>query len=98
MDVFEAVADPQRRRMIALLMEAPRSVNDVAAHFDISRPAVSKHLKVLRECDIVSVQTVGRERQHRMNPSTLKPIADWVNQYEVFWDQKLASLKKVVED
>lgn len=95
--VFRAVADPTRRAIIELLSGDEMTAGAVARHFDMSRPAVVKHLKVLRQGGIVVVRRQGRERINRLDAAKLKTLADWVNRYERFWDQRLARLKSEVE-
>ncbi|WP_425408496.1 ArsR/SmtB family transcription factor [Hyphococcus sp.] len=96
--VFRALADPTRRAIIAMLAHGDRPIADIAAEFDVTRPAVAKHLAILREGGIISVEQRGRERINRLNPQALKTAADWLNAFESFWDERLAHLKKVVED
>ncbi|MFQ5563668.1 MAG: ArsR/SmtB family transcription factor [Parvularculaceae bacterium] len=95
--VFRAIADPTRRAIIAMLAERDRPVADIAAHFDISRPAVAKHLAVLREGGLITVKAKGRERINQLNPPALKVAADWIRQFDRFWDERLAKLKEAVE-
>ena len=97
-DAFAAIADPHRRRIIDLLATGDRTAGQVAASFAISRPAVAKHLKILQDQGIVLVRRQGRERINRLNPVALKPVRDWVAQYDRFWDERLAALKRQVED
>lgn len=98
LDSFVAIADPTRRQIIALLADGDRTVNEIASSFDISRPAISKHLKVLRQAGFVQVENQGREKIQRFNGEALQPILDWVKTYENFWDRKLARLKSMVEE
>lgn len=95
--VFRALADPTRRAIIAMLAERERSIGDIAADFDMTRPAVAKHLAILKEGGIVRVEQKGRERINRLNPAALKSAADWLNYFDRFWDERLADLKKAVE-
>ena len=88
-DVFQAIADPVRREIIDLLAAESRTVNSVAEQFDISRPAVSKHLKILRECGLVQVVTQGRERRCVLIPRELSHVSSWVEQHRQLWEQKL---------
>jgi DNA-binding transcriptional ArsR family regulator len=96
-DVFQAIADPTRRQIISLLAKRPLTMNSVAAHFKISRPAVSKHMRILHECELVTLQNRGRERVCEARLAPLKAVADWVSYYDKFWDNKLTGLKKFVE-
>jgi DNA-binding transcriptional ArsR family regulator len=97
-DGFAALADPTRRRIIALLADRDRTVNEIAAQFAISRPAVSRHLRVLHRTGLVRDEKRGRERIQRFDGAALQPVADWVNRYEAFWRQKLDALKRLMED
>lgn len=92
-DVFQAIADPIRRDIIGLLAKDNLSVNHVAENFEISRPAVSKHLKILTECGIVIIEQRGRERICEIKPQNLIPVAEWVDQYRKLWESKLDSFE-----
>mgnify|MGYP000424300377 CR=1 FL=1 len=92
-DVFQAIADPVRREIIELLAKEPLSVNDVAGKFDISRPAISKHLKILNECDIIAIDKKGRERFCKIQPQKLIPAFLWIEQHKVLWEEKLDSFE-----
>ncbi|WP_300600636.1 metalloregulator ArsR/SmtB family transcription factor [Niabella sp.] len=91
-DVFQAIADSTRREIIQLLAHQQLNLNAVAANFDISRPAISKHIKILTECGLLVIQQQGRERYCRANLNKLKEVQDWVAQYSAFWDNKLQAL------
>ena len=93
-DVFTAISHRARRRMLDLLTEAERSVSDIAAHFEMSRPAVSQHLRVLLDAGLVTEQRHGRERRYRLVPEQLGPVRDWIAHYEQFWDHHLQRLQK----
>ncbi len=95
-DVFGAISHPARRRMLDLLVEADRSVNAIAGHFEMSRPAVSQHLRVLLDCGLVTEQRHGRERRYHFVPERLGPVRDWIAQYERFWDDRLQRLQKLL--
>lgn len=96
-DIFRAIADPTRREILALLSEGAMTVGDVADRFDMTRPAVAKHLKVLSDGGLISVEARGRERFNRLNAAPLKQVADWVSRFDAFWDDKLNKLKQEVE-
>ena len=96
--VFRALADPTRRAIINMLADGDRPIAEIAAAFDMTRPAVAKHLAILREGGVIAVEAKGRERIHRLNPQALKTAADWLSYFDRFWDDRLAKLKKVVED
>ena len=91
-DVFQAIADPTRREIINLLAQKPLNLNAVADNFDISRPAVSKHIKILTECGLVVIQQQGRERYCRAELSKLKEVTEWANRYNEFWSKNLDAL------
>ncbi len=97
-DVFQAIADPVRRDIIELLAENECSVNTVAEQFDISRPAVSKHLRILEECGIVTITKQGRERICMIQPKELIPAFMWIDQYKKLWTEKLDSFEDYVND
>ncbi len=91
-DVFQAIADPNRRAIIELLGHSQLTPNAVAAHFDVSRPAISKHIKILAECGLVIVTQRGRERYYEANYKALGEVSKWVDQYRNFWENKLDAL------
>jgi DNA-binding transcriptional ArsR family regulator len=95
-DVFGAISHPARRRMLDLLAVDDRSVNTIAGHFKMSRPAVSQHLRVLLDAGLVTEQRFGRERRYHFVPEQLGPVRDWIGQYERFWDDRLARLQKLM--
>jgi DNA-binding transcriptional ArsR family regulator len=95
---FAALADPTRRRILALLAKRDRTVLEIARHFPVSRPAISKHLRLLRESGLVTETKMGRERVQRFNGSALQPVSEWVRYYEAFWRERLVTLKTLVED
>ena len=92
-DVFLAISHQARRQMLDLLAESDRPVGDIAAHFAMSRPAVSQHLKVLLDAGLVTEQRHGRERRYRLAPAQLGPVRDWIQFYERFWDDRLSRLQ-----
>jgi DNA-binding transcriptional ArsR family regulator len=95
-DVFEAISHLARRQMLDLLTDAERPVSDIAAHFSMSRPAVSQHLRILLDAGLVSEQRHGRERRYRLVPERLAPVRDWLGHYERFWDDRLARLQQLL--
>jgi len=92
-DVFQAIADPVRREIIGLLANKTLTVNAVADNFAISRPAISKHLRILNECGIVEIQKKGRERYCVIQPKKLVPVSNWIEQYRELWEEKLDSFE-----
>ena len=93
-DVFTAISHRGRRQVLDLLTEAERSVGDIATHFEMSRPAVSQHLRVLLDAGLVTEQRHGRERRYRLVPEQLTPVRDWLANYDRFWDDRLLRLQK----
>jgi DNA-binding transcriptional ArsR family regulator len=93
-DVFQAIADPTRRQIIGLIAKDPMNLNAIADKFDISRPAISQHIKILHECGIIEIEKTGRERYCRIQPDNLKEVADWIQQYKGLWEEKLDSFEK----
>ncbi len=93
-DVFQAIADPTRREILGMLSEEPLNVNSVAEHFDVSRTAIYKHMKILIECGLVDVQQKGRERYCEAKLEKLSEVSDWVEQYRKLWTQKLDALEQ----
>jgi DNA-binding transcriptional ArsR family regulator len=91
-DVYAAIADPTRRRILDLLAEDGRSVTELAAPFVMSRPAVSQHLRVLREAGLVSERRSGRQRIYQLEPAALREVDLWLSSYRRFWRTKLAAL------
>ena len=95
-DVFQAIADPVRREIIELLAKEPLSVNEVAEKFEISRPAVSKHLKILNECEIIDFNQIGRERLCLIKPQKLIPAFLWIKQYNKLWEDRIDSFENYI--
>lgn len=91
-DVFQAIADPNRREILGLLANQTLTLNGVAEKFKISRPAVSKHIKILTECGLVNIKQEGRERYCEVRLEKLTEVSSWVEQYRKFWEQKLDAL------
>jgi DNA-binding transcriptional ArsR family regulator len=92
-DVFQAIADPTRREIIHLIAHQSLNLNAVAENFHVSRPAISKHIKILTECGLVAVQQKGRERFCVARLEKLYEVSDWVEQYRKFWNDKLDALE-----
>lgn len=93
-DVFQAIADPTRREIIHILAHGAVNVNAVAKNFNISRPAISRHMKILTECGLVVIHDQGRERYCEANLRSLEEVSDWVGRYRIFWTAKLTALEK----
>ncbi len=90
-DVFQAIADPVRRDIIELLAEETLTVNAIAEKFDISRPAISKHLKILNECELIDYRKEGRERFCFIQAKNLLPAFLWIEKYQNLWEDRLDS-------
>jgi DNA-binding transcriptional ArsR family regulator len=97
-DAFNAVAEPQRRRILDLLAQGERSVGELVEELGLAQPQVSKHLRVLREVGAVHVRDDGRRRLYRLNGPALKPIHDWVKAYERTWEERFAAMDTVLEE
>ena len=97
-DVFHAIADPNRRAIIGLLANQKLTVNAVAEHFPISRPAVSRHIKILKECGLIVVRRQGRERYCEARLDRLNEVAEWVEQSRKEWNQRLDRLDEYLSE
>jgi DNA-binding transcriptional ArsR family regulator len=97
-DAFNAVAEPRRRQILDVLAGGERPVNDLVAVLGVAQPQVSKHLRVLREVGAVEARDEGRQRLYRVNGRALKPIHDWVKEYERTWSERFEALDVVLED
>ena len=93
-DVFQAIADPTRREIINMIAHQSLNLNSVAEQFQISRPAVSKHIKILTECGLITIKQRGRERYCEAKLQKLNEVAEWVEQYRVFWMKKMDALER----
>jgi DNA-binding transcriptional ArsR family regulator len=96
--VFRAIADPTRREILRLLRGGQQTVGGIAGNFRMSRPAVSKHLRLLRSAGLVDTRQEGTSRLCGLNAKPLQAVNDWLHDYEAFWSNSLQSLKKYVED
>jgi DNA-binding transcriptional ArsR family regulator len=97
-DAFNAVAEPRRRQILDVLAGGERPVNDLVSELGLAQPQVSKHLRVLREVGAVEMREAGRQRLYRLNGEALKPIHDWVKNYERSWNERFEQLDSVLED
>lgn len=91
-DAFNAIAEPRRRHILDLLTEGEKSVNDIVVELPVSQPQVSKHLKVLKDVGLVKSRTEGRKRLYRLDALALKPVHDWIKDYERLWNERLDRL------
>jgi DNA-binding transcriptional ArsR family regulator len=97
-DAFNAVAEPRRRQILEALAGGQLSVSELVGVLDVPQPLVSKHLRVLREVGIVTVREDGRQRLYRLNGSALKPIYDWVKDFEQLWSERFARMDIVLSE
>jgi DNA-binding transcriptional ArsR family regulator len=96
-DVFQAIADPTRRAIINMIAHQPMNLNAVAGQFDVSRPAISKHIKILTQCGLITINRQGRERYCEAKFQKLNEVSEWVEQYRIFWNKKLDALENFLE-
>lgn len=97
-DPFQAVADPSRREILHLISQEKRTINALAENFDMSRPAVSKHIKILTTAGFIRIDHVGRERFCSLKPDGFDALQRWMNYYQKFWSKKLDALGKFLEE
>jgi DNA-binding transcriptional ArsR family regulator len=97
-DAFNAVAEPRRRQILGVLAAGERPVNDLVREVGLAQPQVSKHLRVLREVGAVDVRHAGRQRLYRLNGRALKPIHDWVKEFERSWSERFGEMDVVLEE
>ena len=96
-DIFQAIADPTRRAIIALIALQAMTPNAIAEHFETSRQAISKHLRILTECDIVHQEQRGREIYYSLEVDKMKEIDEWLEQYRKIWEARFEQLGEVLE-
>jgi DNA-binding transcriptional ArsR family regulator len=92
-DAFQAIADPSRRQMLELLSKKSYNINSLSENFDMSRPAVSKHVKILEAAGFISIEEIGRERHCVLNQQGFKELSKWINHFDKFWNTKLKNLE-----
>jgi DNA-binding transcriptional ArsR family regulator len=97
-DVFQAIADPTRREIIHMIAQQTLNLNSIADKFHVSRPAISKHIKILTECGLITIKQQGRERHCEARLQKLNEVSDWVGQYRKFWTQKLDALEVYLDE
>ncbi len=95
-DVFQAIADPNRRQIIDLLSKEPLTLNAIAEKFDISRPAISQHIKLLTECGLVEIEQRGRERYCKIRPQQLVPAFLWIEKFHKQWEDRIENFEQYV--
>ena len=96
--VFQALADPTRRAILGLLRQGSQPVGSIARDFPVSRPAISRHLRILREAELVSEIRVGRNRFYELNAAPLRTVDDWLAHYRHMWQHQLRNLKRYIEE
>ncbi|WP_434150217.1 ArsR/SmtB family transcription factor [Methylocaldum gracile subsp. desertum] len=96
-DIFGALANPVRRRILELLCESPRAAGDIASKFKLNRPAVSEHLQVLRKVGLVSEEIRGRQRFYHLNALPLSEVTDWLHPFERYWQQRMRALNETLD-
>ena len=97
-DVFQAISDPTRREIINLTAHHPKNLNSIAENFDVSRSAVSQHIKILTECGLIIIKKQGRERYCEASLSQLSKVADWVEQYRKLWEGRFNALDDLLNE
>lgn len=97
-DVFQAIADPTRREIINLIAGQRLNLNTIAENFDVSRPAISQHIKILSECGLIVIQQQGRERYCEARLEKLNEVSVWVEKYRAFWTTRLDALEKFLNE
>lgn len=96
LDVFQVIADPSRRQILLLLAKDTYNINGLAEKFDMSRPAVSKHVSILLTAGFISINEIGRERFCTLNQKGFNELRDWINHFDKFWSSKLSKLETVL--
>jgi DNA-binding transcriptional ArsR family regulator len=97
-EVFAALSNPARREVLRLLLDGPKTVGEMAEHFDMRRPSLSEHLKVLRDAGLASERKSGRHRFYSLEVDPLREISHWLSPYERFWRQKLGDLSTMLDE
>jgi DNA-binding transcriptional ArsR family regulator len=96
-DVFQAIADPTRREIINLIAHQSLNLNAIAGNFDVSRPAISQHIKILTECGLIVIKKQGRERYCEARLQPLSVVSDWIEQYRQLWQEKFETLDTLLD-
>ena len=97
-DVFGALANPVRRRILELLRERPRAAGEIAAAFELNRPAVSEHLQVLRNAGLVTEEARGRQRIYHLAPDALSEVGEWLQPFERYWRERMRALRETLDE
>lgn len=96
-DVFQAIADPTRRAILLLVATQSLTAGAIAANFDTARPTVSKHLQILTECELLNQEQQGREIYYQLNPQKMKEVADFIEPFRLFWDDRFNKLESIMK-
>jgi DNA-binding transcriptional ArsR family regulator len=96
-DVFQAIADPTRRAILLLVASQSMTAGAIAANFDTARPTVSKHLRILTECELLEQEKTGREIYYHLNPQKIKEIADFIEPFRKLWDNRFNELETIMK-
>ncbi len=97
-DIFQAIADPTRRAILLLVASQSMTAGSIAANFNTARPTVSKHLQILTECELLEQQKSGREIYYQLNPQKIKELADFIEPFRQFWDDRFNKLETVMKN
>ena len=97
-DVFQAIADPTRREIINLIAYKSLNLNSIAENFDVSRPAISQHIKILTECGLIIIKKQGRERYCEARLQQLNEVSDWIEQYRKLWAERFEALDDILDE
>lgn len=98
LDTFQVIADPSRRQILHLLSEDSLTINDLAGNFDMSRPAVSKHVKALHQAGFIDIENIGRERYCILKQDGFNELRDWIDYFDAFWAEKLKTLETLLNE
>ena len=96
-DIFQAIADPTRREIIHLISSKPENLTTLSENFNMTRQAVTLHIKILHECGLIHITQQGRERYCELIPEKLEEVDQWISHYRIFWSKKFTSLKKFID-
>lgn len=97
-DTFQAIADPTRRNIISMVAQQPMNLNTIAEKFDVSRPAISQHIKILTECGLVVIKPLGRERFCYIQTDKLKEVNDWLEPFKKMWEERFDRLEELLNE
>jgi DNA-binding transcriptional ArsR family regulator len=98
LDTFQVIGDPSRRKMLMLLSADSLTINSLADNFDMSRPAVSKHIKILETAGFISIEDIGRERHCTLKKDGFEELQDWLSYFDKFWSSKLKKLENLLNN